>query len=495
MPSTSQPRAGSESVLETKAPAFSTAEAVEVAQRAFDIQASAHPLDSERDQNFRLRAGDGSEWVLKIANPAEDPAILDMQTQALLHIARVDPELSIPRVKTTPDGALFHQIDGSDGRRFIARVLTFLPGELLDHASPHPALARDVGTTTARLGRALRGFFHPAARHELLWDLTQAPELRSRTHHIGEPGQRRVVEKALDHFEAEVLPKLRKLRAQIIHNDISCLNTLVDGDRVTGVIDFGDLIHAPLIADIAVPICELIVQSTDPIATAVEIAAGYHAVTALDDDELRLVFDLVCTRSAMYVAIGNWRVGDHPENRDYIISGVQEYATLLEEMQGWESDHMYAGLRRACAMPISIAVPDFTRQASDEESLQLMLERRRQRLGPELELSYDRPLHVVRGEGVWLIDATGRSFLDAYNNVPQVGHCHPTVVQALAQQAATLNTPIHVTSTSPLSSTQSASLEPCPMVSRSACSYALEAKPTISHGVWPKPIPEMPAPS
>jgi len=44
------------------------------------------------------------------------------------------------------------------------------------------------------------------------------------------------------------------------------------------------------------------------------------------------------------------------------------------------------------------------------------------------------------GEGVWLIDDTGRSLLDAYNNVPSVGHCHPTVVQALARQAATLNT-------------------------------------------------------
>ena len=89
---------------------------------------------------------------------------------------------------------------------------------------------------------------------------------------------------------------------------------------------------------------------------------------------------------------------------------------------------------------IAIAVPDFTRSPDDEESLQPLLERRRQRLGPGLELSYDNPLHVVRGEGVWLIDAAGRSFLDAYNNVPQVGHCHPSVVQALAQQAAMLNT-------------------------------------------------------
>ena len=440
MSSTPQSQARTESVLEAKAPALSAEEAAEVAQRVFGIQGSAHPLSSERDQNFRLREGDGREWVLKIANPAEDPAILDMQTQALLHIARVDPELAIPRIKTTPDDALFHQIDGLDGRRFIARVLSFLPGQLLEDATPQPALGRNVGAMTARLARALRGFFHPAARHELLWDLTQAPALRTRTHHIGDPGHRRLVEEVLDHFDAEVLPKLRKLRAQIIHNDISCLNTLVDGDRVTGVLDFGDLIHAPMVADIAVPISELIVESTDPIATAAEITAGYHAVTALEDDELALVFDLVSTRSAMHVAIGNWRVGGHPENSDYIMSGVQEHGALLEQMQEWGTGRMYAGLRRACSMPISVAVPDFARRPSDEENLQPMLERRRQRLGPGLDLSYDRPLHVVRGEGVWLIDATGRSFLDAYNNVPHVGHCHPTVVQALAQQAATLNT-------------------------------------------------------
>ena len=437
-----QNRAGAKtkSVFEAQAPAFSSQEAEAIARQAFDIQASAHPLVSERDQNFQLRAKDGSAWVLKIANPAENPALLDMQTQALLHIAQVDPSLPIPRVKVTPDGALFHDIDAADGRRFIVRVLSFLPGQLLDDATLHPALLRDVGAMAARLARALRGFFHTAARHELLWDLTQAPALRTRTHHIEDKGRRRIVEEVLDHFDAEVLPQLKMQRAQVIHNDVSGLNTLVDENRVAGVIDFGDLIHAPLVCDLAVPIAELIREHPDPIATAAEITAGYHAVTALEDDELRLIFDLVSTRCAMEVVIANWRVCGHPDNTDYIMAGIQKTGTQLNWMRESGSERMYAALRRACATPVSVDTAHFTRTPSNEDNLQSLIERRRQRLGPELELSYDNPVHVVRGEGVWLIDDTGRSLLDAYNNVPSVGHCHPIVVQALARQAATLNT-------------------------------------------------------
>ena len=71
---------------------------------------------------------------------------------------------------------------------------------------------------------------------------------------------------------------------------------------------------------------------------------------------------------------------------------------------------------------------------------QQLIARRRQLLGPAYRLFYDRPLHLVRGEGVWLYDAEGRAYLDVYNNVAHVGHCHPHVVDALARQAETLNT-------------------------------------------------------
>lgn len=69
-----------------------------------------------------------------------------------------------------------------------------------------------------------------------------------------------------------------------------------------------------------------------------------------------------------------------------------------------------------------------------------LIERRARLLGPNVSTFYDEPLHVVRGEGVWLWDADGRKYLDCYNNVPHVGHCNPRVVEAICRQAATLNT-------------------------------------------------------
>ncbi|WP_233849223.1 aspartate aminotransferase family protein [Paraburkholderia sp. HD33-4] len=69
-----------------------------------------------------------------------------------------------------------------------------------------------------------------------------------------------------------------------------------------------------------------------------------------------------------------------------------------------------------------------------------LLQRRYRVLGKRAPLFYDEPLHLVRGEGVWLYDANGRRYLDAYNNVPHVGHCHPRVTDAIARQASQLNT-------------------------------------------------------
>ncbi len=69
-----------------------------------------------------------------------------------------------------------------------------------------------------------------------------------------------------------------------------------------------------------------------------------------------------------------------------------------------------------------------------------LTQRRARLMGPNVPTFYETPVHLVRGEGVWLWDAEGRKYLDAYNNVPHVGHCHPKVVEAICRQAGVLNT-------------------------------------------------------
>lgn len=69
-----------------------------------------------------------------------------------------------------------------------------------------------------------------------------------------------------------------------------------------------------------------------------------------------------------------------------------------------------------------------------------MIARRDALLGPAYRLMYEHPLHIVQGDGVWLIDPQGRRYLDVYNNVTSLGHCHPAVTDAICRQARTLAT-------------------------------------------------------
>ncbi len=383
-------------VLEAKPPAFSESDAGRLAREVFGIVATLHPLESERDQNFRLRADDGREYVLKIANPAEDPAVVDFQLQALRHVALRDPGLPVPRVCTTLDGACWRSVAGPDGSRHAVRMVTYLPGQRLADVPHGPRLLRALGEVVARLGRALRGFFHPAAGHELLWDLKHAARLRAHLADVEGADRRDLAERVLDRFEAKVLPVLPGLRAQVIHADANESNVLVDpGDRerIAGVVDFGDMVHSALVNDLAVAVASVIPGEPDPLAAAGTVVAGYHAVTPLAEEEIVLLVDLTATRLVASVLISAWRSKLHPENVAYIAASDASEWSTLERIDRTNRELAHAGFRGACGL----APP---RRKPPDGAVEGLLERRSRLLGPALHLFYERPLHIVRREGV-----------------------------------------------------------------------------------------------
>ncbi len=423
--------------LEEPPPRFLDADAERIAAEHFGVVGAASRLNSERDQNVRIVTADGDGYVLKISNPAEDPLFVDLQTQAMLHVARTDPRLPVMRLVTTIDGADHVDLTAADGRPHIVRLVTLMPGRALDPGDlDHHALWH-FGVVSARLGRALQGFFHPAAGHPLQWNVKYAPALRPLVEHVDDPARRALVERVLDRFETHVQPAFATLRGQVIHNDLTTDNVLFGPDlRVSGILDFGDMAYSALVCDLVSTAEALMGERPDPFDTLRETASGFISVTPLEDDEIAVLPDLLLARWATTAVISAWRVRRYPENADYITGWDAGVWAMLES---WDTmgHEAFAQQVREAIHAASSSGPRIRVGGSLDE----MIQRRRAALGSAISpLSYDRPLHLVEGRGAWVFDAEGRAYLDAYNNVPVVGHCHARVVDAIARQAAALNT-------------------------------------------------------
>lgn len=322
-------------LFSSEPPAFSEGEAAAMARVQFGLSGRIRPLAAERDQNFRLDRDDGHAFVLKIANTAEDPAVIDFQTGALLHVAARDPGCPVPRLWPARDGAPWVRVLGPDGAAHVVWMQTLLPGVALSDLPVTDARRRAAGAALARLGLALAGYHHPVARHHMLWDLRHAGELVPLLPHIAGPAERGLAEAALARFAEAVAPVLDSLPAQVVHNDLNPSNILMaadDPDRISGLIDFGDLVETARVNDVAVAAAYLVARDGDPLDGVVPFLAGYAGVTPLGAAEARLLPELIATRMAMTLTVANWRAARYPQNRTYLLRNTAVAASGLARL-------------------------------------------------------------------------------------------------------------------------------------------------------------------
>ena len=245
---------------------------------------------------------------------------------------------------------------------------------------------------------------------------------------MDDPQRRRQLDRVLDRFMERALPALPALRAQVIHNDITLDNLLLDAGG-SGIIDFGDMTHTALVLDVPATLQSLVRQREDIFAVAADFLPGYAEVLPLERGEAELLADLLAGRMAQTILISAWRTRQFPDNA-YITGWAEPAWALLDQLER-------VGMDRAAERLAGYALAPVVRGRSAAPPADSELRARRQRvLGSALEsLSYARPLHLVRGSGAWMYDADGHAYLDAYNNVPVVGHAHPRVTEAIARQA------------------------------------------------------------
>jgi ethanolamine-phosphate phospho-lyase len=315
------------------------------------------------------------------------------------------------------------------GQKLVGRLLTFLEGAFMGDLNPSRPDYHALGILLAELDQELgkqKSYLIESRKWE--WDIQYLELVHKYLEDIPSGKDRNTVRFFFLQFEENVRPHLSGLRKSFIYNDANEWNVLLKENKDLALIDFGDLAYAPLIQELAVAMTYAAYDKDNYLEWGVEVLKGYQSIIPLEDKELEVLYYLIAARLCASVCNSAHARKTDPENA---------YASVSEE-NAWKM--LYGWLK---INPIE-AENRFREAAGFAKKKVLSLEDsliyRNQYLSSILSVSYSKPIKMDRAAFQYMYDAYGNTFLDAYNNIPHVGHSHPKVVEAGQKQMAKLNT-------------------------------------------------------
>ena len=282
-------------------------EAARLAHELYGLDAAAKSLPGEYDHNFHLIASDGREFVLKVMHPARERSFIDLQCQALQHLAKRAAGIMLPRVIASRGGEFFNETTSSGTEPRLVWMLTFVLGTVLAEVRPHSEeLLKSIGRLLGAIDSALQDFEHAAARRELKWDLSAAGWIRNHVHEVADPARRALVEQFLALYDSEIVPALPHLRRSVIYGDANDYNVLVSDPwplprRAVSVIDFGDMHYGATISEVAIAAAYAMLGKGDVLREAAAVVAGYHQAFPLEERDIAALYGLTGMRLAVSV--------------------------------------------------------------------------------------------------------------------------------------------------------------------------------------------------
>ncbi|MDE4276107.1 aminotransferase class III-fold pyridoxal phosphate-dependent enzyme [Phaeobacter gallaeciensis] len=319
------------------------------------IEAELTRLDGEYDLNFLALAADGAGYIVKAMRPGCPQDLVDMQVQALDHIARAAPNLPCPRVIRASNGAAMCAIADETGAERLVWVINQLPGRCYAKAAPKSnSLIHEVGAVLGQTDAALADFQHPGLERDFKWNLMQAGWIADDLDCIADPARRALLTDIHGAF-AELAPDLAKLPQQAIHNDANDYNIIVSGElseprRVSGLIDLGDMCNAPRVCDLAIAAAYIVLDHPDPEAALAALVSGYHSACPLTPAEVDMIWPLLRARLAVSVVNSTLMAAENPDDPYVTISQAPAWRFL----EGFDLNAklVNARLRAACGLPV-----------------------------------------------------------------------------------------------------------------------------------------------
>lgn len=400
----------------------------ELLKRQFNLQkAEIKKLDGYDNLNYRVKTEHGSFIFKTYKNSPDTLDLVKAENDTLLHLQLPGSDL-YPTPIPFQDGAFIKQLE-IDGETRICRMLSFLEGQFFGDASQTAKLFQSFGRFLAKLNKRLQTFNNYVIKSRCWeWNITDFELNRKYLHDIPDAKKRKIVEYFFQQYKENVYPKIPALRKSVIHNDANEWNVLVTEGEVSGLIDFGDLAHSVLVSDLAIGIAYACYDKDDPLQWASHIISSYHSALPIEEEEIAILYYLIATKMCISVCNSAHSSKANPDN---------SYATSSEE-KAWALLAKWVELGPIKAENVfRSAIGLIPKEVKSEAT---MLKDRHQSIGSTLSISYNRPIYMKRAAFQYMYDANGNSYLDAYNNIPQVGHAHPKVVEAGQRQLAKLNT-------------------------------------------------------
>jgi Ser/Thr protein kinase RdoA (MazF antagonist) len=278
-------------------------------------------LGGEVDQNVWVQTDDRRQFLFK-ASVGEVDNALRWQQQVLSHLERSAPDIPVPRLVLAQSGEGMLSLE-IGGRRFVVRLLSWLPGSMLAELDEVPLhLLTELGAVAARLTLSLADLSATSVESHH-WDIRKSRmAVDQALPFVSDPDDRLCVTQLMAEFD-RVLPWLDTLPTGVVHQDLNDFNVLAlpgpDGRlAISGVLDVNDSLYTVRVAELAIAVAYALLRQEDPLEAAAAVVAGFHATAPLTEEEVIVVFPLAAARLCVNATTWTRRTieSHHPYGRE-----------------------------------------------------------------------------------------------------------------------------------------------------------------------------------
>lgn len=366
------------------------------------------------------------KYVLKTYSDLKILPFLEAETDALIYIN--SNNINSPKPIKLIDGSYVKKIVHKK-KEILVRLLSYLKGSFVGEVSTSVNLTKSLGKFLANIDLKFQlwnNYIIKSKKSE--WDLNSYYLSKENINDIENSYDRNLVLYFFQQYELEVLPLSNKLRKSIIHNDANEWNLIVKDNHINGIIDYGDISYSHLINELAIAIVYNSYRESDYLFWAEKLISSYHSTLPLNEIEIKVLYYKISLRLCVS-ACNSAKAKKISPNNKYITHSETKILKMLREwikINPFRAENIF---RKAC---------NFSQLSFS--SISSLIMKRKKNFCSNLSLSYENPIYLKKSAFQYMYDEKGNTYLDAYNNIPHVGHCHPKTVLSAQNQISRLNT-------------------------------------------------------